>query len=123
MELTEEQIARQDFVDSTILSLVGYLVGFETTDIKHDIEWVAEIRDTLEQVICRRLGLMTEQEFYPRLPFPFSELADVSRALGEQCEDMPCQDHCLAGRLPKSVLAAITAAQVQLERMETDGRN
>jgi hypothetical protein len=62
--LNESQIARQDFVDNAIFSLIQSL---NTTDkeINWDIEMIGEIRDVLTEWFVRRLGVTVEQTFYP----------------------------------------------------------
>lgn len=63
-ELTEAEIERQDSVDFAIYNLVASLVP-TPENVDWDIEWIAEIRDTIQEMIVNKLGLMTEQEFYP----------------------------------------------------------
>jgi hypothetical protein len=64
MELTKEQIERQDYVDGTIHDLIRNLSNVE---IEWDIENIGKIRDAFKFIIVDDLELMTEQEFYPFL--------------------------------------------------------
>lgn len=60
-ELNEEQIARQDHVDSAIHALLQDLAG---RDLEWDILLIGTVRDRIgEEFQCR--GIMTEMEFYP----------------------------------------------------------
>lgn len=60
-ELTDEQIARQDFVDESIHSLLEELAGKE---LEHDGELLGAVRDVISVEFARR-GIMTEFEFDP----------------------------------------------------------
>lgn len=63
MELTAQQIERQDFVDNAIFDLINKLIpsGKET---EWDIEIIGEIRDAIQTKLVER-GICSEQEFYP----------------------------------------------------------
>ena len=63
MELTEQQIERQDFVDNAIFNLIDELVPSDK-EMEWDIEAIGEIRDAIQSQLVNR-GLCTEQEFYP----------------------------------------------------------
>jgi len=65
-ELTDKQIERQDFVDNAIFNLIQSL---NTTDkaINWDIEMIGEIRDVVTEWYVHRLGITSEQIFYPYL--------------------------------------------------------
>ena len=63
MELTQEQIERQDFVDNSIFELLQNL-NPTNKDLEWDIEVIGGIRDLvgnyfLDKKVC------SEQEFYP----------------------------------------------------------
>lgn len=65
-ELTRNQIERQDFVDSAILTVVNELnPNPEKGEIEWDIELLGRVRDEIEQILVRELKLCTEMEFYP----------------------------------------------------------
>jgi hypothetical protein len=64
MELTQEQIERQDFVDNTVYDFIRELTGQPS---EWNIEMVGAVRDAVREVIVDELGRMTEQEFYPFL--------------------------------------------------------
>ena len=63
MELTEQQIKRQDFVDNAIFELINELFPSDK-EVEWDIEAIGEIRDAIQSQLVTR-GLCTEQEFYP----------------------------------------------------------
>ena len=65
-ELTQQQIALQDFVDNSIFSLIRS-VNPVNKEIDWDIEMIGEIRDVLRECLVDKLNLTTEQEFYPYL--------------------------------------------------------
>lgn len=63
-ELTDEQLLRQDYVDNEIYRLIQDLNP--TMDpIEWNIEIIGEIRDTIQDCIVERLGISSEQDFYP----------------------------------------------------------
>ena len=62
--LTQQQIAQQDFVDNTIVSLIQ-VINPNNKEIEWDIEMIGEIRDVLKQWLVEKRNLTTEQEFYP----------------------------------------------------------
>ena len=59
-ELTGEQIARQDFADGCIQSLLEQLAG---NVLKEEVELLGEIRDVISDAFDRR-GIMTEIDLY-----------------------------------------------------------
>ncbi len=63
MELTKNQIERQDFVDNTIFELLQTLNPTKEY-FDWDIEMIAEIRDTIQHYIINKTKC-SEQEFYP----------------------------------------------------------
>ncbi|OGW51816.1 MAG: hypothetical protein A2Y81_01205 [Nitrospirae bacterium RBG_13_43_8] len=65
-EVTQQQIAQQDFVDNAIFSLIRS-VNPNNKEIEWDIEMIGEIRDVLKEWLVDKLDLSTEQEFYPYL--------------------------------------------------------
>ncbi|GIK39549.1 MAG: hypothetical protein BroJett011_33820 [Chloroflexota bacterium] len=65
-ELTQQQLDRQSFVDNAIQELFELLAP-KFGLIEWNIEAIAQVRDAIKQHLVDRLGLMTEQEFYPFL--------------------------------------------------------
>lgn len=63
MELTKQQIERQDFVDNVIYDLINRLIPSEK-EMEWDIESIGEIRDVIQSQLVAK-GICTEQEFYP----------------------------------------------------------
>ena len=63
MELTDHQIARQDFVDNAIFDLINELIPSDK-EMEWDIEVIGEVRDVIQAMLVGR-GICTEQEFYP----------------------------------------------------------
>ena len=61
MELTTEQVKRQDFVDNEIHNLVEKLIDY---DVEYDIEKIARVREIIFMAYYDVIPL-TEQEFYP----------------------------------------------------------
>jgi len=62
MELTREQLDRQDKVDNACHNILEELAGKE---LSWDIELSGIVRDAVQEVLVDRLHLMTEMEFYP----------------------------------------------------------
>ncbi len=62
-EMTDEQLARQDFVDNAIFSLVQ-VTNPTNRAISWDIEMIGNIRDTLVHELEKKLGI-SEFEIYP----------------------------------------------------------
>lgn len=63
MELSHEQIERQDFVDNRIHELLEELLPFEK-EIEWDIDAIGTIRDAITKVYADK-NLCSEQQFYP----------------------------------------------------------
>ncbi|MDR2193441.1 MAG: hypothetical protein LBP19_03105 [Treponema sp.] len=63
MELTGEQIMRQDFVDNSIFELLRSL---NPTDrkLQWDIDMIGQVRESVESLFIER-KICTAQEFYP----------------------------------------------------------
>lgn len=64
-EFTDAETAQQDWVDGEIFQLVARLGGVNPANLEWNIEWISEIREAVQDVICDRLKLMTKMEFYP----------------------------------------------------------
>lgn len=63
MELTKQQIERQEFVDNAIFQLINELIPFNK-EMEWDIEAIGEIRDVIQCQLVTK-GLCTEQDYYP----------------------------------------------------------
>ena len=63
-ELTQSQLTRQDHIDNLIYDLLQDCVPPEQY-IPWDIEYIGEIRDTVQGIIVDKLKIMSEMEFYP----------------------------------------------------------
>ena len=63
MELTGQQIKRQDFVDNAIFNLINELIPSKK-EMDWNIEAIGAIRDSIQSQLVER-GFCTEQEFYP----------------------------------------------------------
>ena len=63
MELTRQQIERQDFVDNAIFDLMNRLIPSDK-EMEWDIEAIGEVRDVILAEFERK-GICTEREFYP----------------------------------------------------------
>jgi hypothetical protein len=63
MELTDQQISRQDFVDNAIHDLINELIPSDK-EMEWDIEVIGEVRDVIQAMLVGR-GICIEQEFYP----------------------------------------------------------
>jgi hypothetical protein len=66
MELTNKQIARQDFVDNSVFELLQSL-NPTNKNLNWDIEMIGQIRDSIEVLFTDNRKICTEQEFYPYL--------------------------------------------------------
>ena len=67
-ELTQAQLDRLDCVDNAIHALLEDLSGGDLgggKKIDWDMEFISIVREAVQDVICARLKLMTEMEFYP----------------------------------------------------------
>lgn len=63
MELTDKQIARQDFVDNSIFELLQSLNPTNKT-INWDIEMIGQVRESVESCFTDK-KICTSKEFYP----------------------------------------------------------
>lgn len=63
MELTKEQIERQDFVDNATFDFINSIIPNEN-QIEWDIDSIAQVREKVWDVIKER-NICSEQEFYP----------------------------------------------------------
>ena len=63
MQLTAQQIERQDFVDNTIQELINELIPSDKK-MEWNIDIIAEIRDAVQAQLVGN-GYCTAQEFYP----------------------------------------------------------
>lgn len=63
MELTKEQIERQDFVDNATFNFINSIIPNEN-QIEWDIDSIAQVREKVWDVIKFR-NICSEQEFYP----------------------------------------------------------
>jgi|WetSurSiteA1Bulk_404760.scaffolds.fasta_scaffold99521_2 hypothetical protein len=61
---TQIETERQDIVDNLIYCLIEDLIP-ETKQIEWDMEYIAQVRDVIKDIVVDELGLMTEMEFYP----------------------------------------------------------
>jgi len=61
-ELTNRQTEQLDGVDNACHGLLCTLAG---KAVEWDIEHIGEIADVLQDIICNKLGIMTEMEFRP----------------------------------------------------------
>ena len=63
MELTGQQIERQDFVDNAIFNLINELIPSDK-EMEWDIEFIGVVRDAIQTRLVEK-GICSEQEFYP----------------------------------------------------------
>ncbi len=63
MELTDQQLERQDFVDNATFDYINSLIPNDK-EIEWDIDSIAQVRDKVWDVLKYR-NICTEQEFYP----------------------------------------------------------
>lgn len=63
MELTDKQIAQQDYIDNKVFALLNEL-NPSGKELTWDIDAIGRIRDAIAQVFVDK-GICTEQEFYP----------------------------------------------------------
>jgi hypothetical protein len=66
MELSKQEIERQDFVDNSIFDLLQSLKSSDKT-IEWNIEMIGDIRDVIQYWIVERCGASDEASFYPFL--------------------------------------------------------
>jgi hypothetical protein len=64
---TGREEERQDTVDNAIYNLMIELAPWETDedDVEWDMEYIAEVREIIQNLLVDKLHLMTEYEFYP----------------------------------------------------------
>ncbi len=62
-ELTSQHLAKQEFVEDEIHSLLCTLAG---KSLERDVELIGEVRDAISSMFQER-GVMTEMDFYPYL--------------------------------------------------------
>jgi 4-alpha-glucanotransferase len=63
IELTKEQIERQDFVDNAIFELLQ-TVNPTDNNFDWDIEMIGDLRDAIQYQIIKKTNC-SEQDFYP----------------------------------------------------------
>lgn len=63
MELTDKQIRKQDYVDSTIYNLLNELSPSQS-DIEWDIDCIGRVRDVICKIFVEK-KLCSEMDFYP----------------------------------------------------------
>ena len=63
MELSKEQIRRQDFVDNATHEFINSLIPNEK-QIDWDMESIAQVRNAVCKVLIEK-HICTEQDFYP----------------------------------------------------------
>lgn len=63
MELTKQQIERQDFVDNAIFNLINELIPSDK-EMEWDIEFIGVVRDAIQTRLVEK-GICSEQEYYP----------------------------------------------------------
>jgi hypothetical protein len=64
IELTDEQIKRQDFVDNAVFDLICKINPADK-NLKWNIEMIGEIRDDIRYWLVERLKVCEEITFYP----------------------------------------------------------
>ena len=66
--LTQKQIERQDFVDNAIFDVIQK-VNPTKKKFKWNIEFIGEVRDSVEKILVDRLGFCSEKVFYPFIEY------------------------------------------------------
>lgn len=64
MQLTKQQIERQDFVDNQIFELIQKLIPTSKKP-EWDIEMIGAVRDAIGTQIIDRKKIVKEKQFYP----------------------------------------------------------
>ena len=64
VQLTKQQIVRQDFVDNQIFALVNSLLPSQK-QVEWDIEMIGDIRDVVRKRLVNKLDIVEETTFYP----------------------------------------------------------
>lgn len=62
MNLTKQQIERQDFVDNAIYDMINELIP-SNKEMEWNIEAIGEVRDAIQNQLVER-GICTKEEFY-----------------------------------------------------------
>lgn len=72
IELTKEQIERQNDVDNLIYLMLRGMVNDDEKlkELPWDIEEIGSIRDVVKHILCDVHKIMTEQQFYPYIVIP-----------------------------------------------------
>ena len=65
MELTDEQIARQDLVDNAIFNLLNEIKP-NNVELDWNIELIGNVRDCIQKEFVER-NICSTQEFYPEI--------------------------------------------------------
>jgi hypothetical protein len=61
---TQAETERHDIVDNLIYQLLTDLAPWGS-EIDWDMEYIAEVRDVIQEILVDELGLMTKMQFYP----------------------------------------------------------
>ena len=64
IEITDEQIRRQDFVDNAVFQLIRD-INPTPKELSWNIEMIGEIRDNVRRWLVERLVICDEMSFYP----------------------------------------------------------
>lgn len=64
IEISDEQIRRQDFVDNAVFQLIRD-INPTPKELSWDIEMIGEIRDSIRCWLVERLKICEEMTFYP----------------------------------------------------------
>lgn len=64
IEMSDEQIRRQDFVDNAVFQLIRE-INPTSKELSWNIEMIGEIRDNIRRWLVERLGICDEMFFYP----------------------------------------------------------
>jgi hypothetical protein len=64
IEMSDEQIRRQDFVDNAVFQLIRD-INPTSKELSWDIEMIGEIRDNIRYWLVERLKICEEMVFYP----------------------------------------------------------
>jgi len=64
IEMSDEQIRRQDFVDNAVFQLIND-INPTSNKLSWNIEMIGEIRDNVRQWLVERLRICDEMSFYP----------------------------------------------------------
>ena len=64
-ELTKAEIDQQDALEGACYQLVCDLVYGGNHYLEWDISWIGDLAELVTEIVCKRLKLKTEEEFYP----------------------------------------------------------